>query len=151
MARSVLPTPRGERAERAVGAGVGVAADDDFAGSHDALFGEQGVFYAHAAHVEEVGEFVFAGEFAADLALHGGLDVLVGSEVVENHHNLVLVEDLVGSGLAEFGNGQRYGDVVAHDHVELRFNELARGHAFESGVRGQYFLSYGHAHRDISL
>ena len=72
-------------------------------------------------------------------------------EVIEHHHDLVLVEDPVGSGLAEFGNGQRYGDVVAHDHVEFRFNELARGHAVESGVRSQYFLSYGHAHRDISF
>lgn len=142
---------RGKGPQRSVGAGVRVAADDHLARSHDALFRQKGVFYAHAAHVEEVGQFVFTGEFAAYLALHGRLDVLVRREVVEHHDDLVLVEHPVGPGLAEFRDGQRDGDVVAHHHVELRLDELACGDALQPRMCGQYLLCYGHAHRDILI
>ena len=94
-------------------------------------------------------QLVLAGEIAAGLAVHGGLDVLVRREVVEHDHDLFLVEDLFGTRLAEFRYGQRDGDVVAHHDVELGFNELSGRHAFQSGVGGQYLLSYGHTHGHI--
>ena len=59
----------GERPHRAVGAGVAVGTDDAVTGGHDALFGQQGMFNAHLAHIVEVENVVLVGKFAALLGL----------------------------------------------------------------------------------
>ena len=59
----------GERAHRAVGAGVAVGADDAVARGHDALFGQKRVLHAHSAHVVEVEDVVLVSELAALLGL----------------------------------------------------------------------------------
>ncbi len=63
----------GESAQGAVGAGVGVRADDGFAGGDQSLLRQQGVFDAHGAHIVEVVDVEAAGKGAALLALGGGI------------------------------------------------------------------------------
>ena len=44
----------GERTQRAVGAGVGIRADDAVARRHQAFFGQEGMLHAHLAYIEKV-------------------------------------------------------------------------------------------------
>ena len=83
----------GERAHRAVGAGVAVGADDAVARGHDALFGQQRVLNAHLADIVEVEDVVLVCELAALLGLGRALDVLVGDKVVEHDVDAGLVKD----------------------------------------------------------
>ena len=55
---------RGKRAERAVGAGVAVGADDEVARAHNALLGQKRMLNTHAADFVIVRDALLAGEFA---------------------------------------------------------------------------------------
>ena len=136
----------GERAHRAVGAGVAVRADDAVARCHDALFGQERVLNAHLANVVEVEDVVLVCELAALLGLGRALDVLVGHEVVENDGDVLFVEHAVKACLLELVDGHRCGDVVAQHDVELGVDELARLDLGEARVCGQNFLRLGHSH-----
>ena len=68
----------GEHVHRAVGAGVGVGADHGLAGGGQALLGQEGVLYTHAAHIVEMGDVKALGELPYLGAELGGLDILAG-------------------------------------------------------------------------
>ena len=107
----------GEHVHRAVGAGVGVGADDAVAGGDQALFRQQGVLDAHLAHVIEIVDVEAVGKGAALETLLGGLDVLVGGKVVHDHGDLALVKDPGEAFLVKLPDGDGRGDVVAQHHV----------------------------------
>ena len=136
----------GEGAQSAVGAGVGVGAHDDLAGSAQALFGEQGVLHAHLAYIKEVGDVVLVGKVAGFQAQLGGLDVLARGVVVQDDGDLVLVKDLAEAGLLKLGDGHGGGNVIAQDHIYLGLDELANLHVVQPGVLGQDFLRHCHTH-----
>jgi hypothetical protein len=79
---------RRERTDAAVGAGVGVGANDEVARADDAALGEKGMLDAHAALLEVVGDAHLVREVARDLGLLGALDVLVGAVVVGHEEDL---------------------------------------------------------------
>ena len=116
----------GERAHRTVGTGVAVRADDAVARSHDALFGQQCVLNAHAAHVEKVEDIVLVGELAALLGLGRALDVLVGDKVIQHDVDAGVIEHRVEPCFFKFVDGHRGGDIIAEHHIELGVDELAR-------------------------
>ena len=136
----------GESAQRTVGAGMAVCANDAVARCHDAFFGQQRVLNAHLAHIIEVEDVVLVGKLAALLGLGRALDVLVGHEVVENDGDVLFVEHAVKACLLELVDGHRCGDVVAQHDVELGVDELARLDLGEARVCGQNFLRLGHSH-----
>ena len=136
----------GECAERAVGAGVRVRADDGLARGDKPLLGQQRVLDAHRADIVKMVDVEAAGEGAALLALRGGLDVLVRCEVIHHHRNAALVEDFFKARGFKFVDGHGGRDVVAEDEVELCLDELARAHALKSCVLGENFLRHCHAH-----
>ena len=138
--------PRGERAQRAVGAGVAVGADDAVSGGDDALLRQEGVLHAHLAHVEEVDDAVSAGELPALLGLLGALDVLVGDEVIQNDVHPGLVENIAKARLFKLVDGNRGGDVVAQHDVQLCIDELACLDLGKTGMCGKNFLRQGHSH-----
>ena len=107
----------GESAQGTVGAGVGVGPDDAVAGGDQALFRQQGVLDAHLAHVIEIVDVEAVGKGAALETLLGGLDVLVGGEVVHDHGDLALVKDPGEAFLVKLPDGDGRGDVVAQHHV----------------------------------
>ena len=116
----------GERAHRAVGAGVAVRADDAVARGHDALFGQERVLNAHLADVVEVEDVVLVCELAALLGLGRALDVLVGDKVVEHDVDAGLVKDGIKARLVELIDGHRGRNIVAEHDVEPGVDELAR-------------------------
>ncbi len=136
--------PRGERAERAVGAGVGVGADDQVAGTDDALFGQQRVLDAHAADLPVVLDPLGAGEVAHPLGLPGALDVLVGGVVVGHEAHPRAVEHLGRAQVLEDPDGDGCGDVVGEGDVEVALHELPGAHLGQAGVGGQNLLRHGH-------
>ena len=142
---------RRERAQRAIGAGVAVGANDHVARSDDALLRKQRVLNAHAAHIEEVHNVVLACEIAALFALLGALDVFVRGEVVHNKGDLRAVEHLVHVGLLQLANSHRSGDVVGEREVDVRLDQLTGHYGIEPGVRRQNFLGHGHAHMESPL
>jgi len=109
--------PGGEGAQGTVGAGVRVGPDGEIARKHQALLGQQDVLNAHLANVIMMGESLFLGKAAHHGALLCALDVLVGSEVIRHHHDLLRVEDPVNAELLEFAHGDGCRDVVGQHHI----------------------------------
>ena len=70
---------------------MGVGADHGLAGGGQALLGQEGVLYPHAAHIVEMGDVKALGELPHLGAELGGLDVLAGGVVIQN-------QDLLGHG-----------------------------------------------------
>ena len=106
-----------ECAQCAVGAGVGVCADDYVTRNDQSFFRQQGVLDAHLSHIVEVGDLLFAAEITAHLALCGSLDVLVGGEVIHDHGHLFFVKDSVFVQLVELPDRNRRGDIVAQHTI----------------------------------
>lgn len=75
----------GEGTQRAVGAGMGVGPHDDLSRGGQPLLGDQGVLYAHLAHVVEMGDAVLMGKLPCLLAQLGRLDILAGGIVVQHN------------------------------------------------------------------
>ena len=134
---------RGERAQRAIGAGVAVGADDEVARAHDALLGQKRVFDSHAAHLVVVGDALLAHEIAHDLGLLGGLDVLVGGVVVGHEGDLGRIEHLVGD-LANGLDGDGGRDVVGEHQIQIAFDQLAWLHLIQPRMGGENLLRHGH-------
>ena len=70
----------------------------------------------------------------------GGLDVLVGREVVGHQGDLRRVEDPVEAGLLELGDGDRRRDVVGQGQVDARLDDVARAHRVAARGPRQYLL-----------
>ena len=125
---------------------MGVGADDTFPGGHQALFGEEGVLHPHLAHVVEVVNVKPLGKGAALQALLGGLDVLVGGEVVHDQGDLALVKDPGEPLLVKLPDGHGRGDVVAQDNIKVRLDQLSRLDVLLAAVGSQDFLCHSHSH-----
>ena len=136
----------GEGAQSAVGAGVGIGADDGLAGGHQPLLRQEGVLDAHGAHVVVVADIELPGKGPALLALGGGLDVLVGGEMIHHQGDAALVEHLVEARRLKLVDGHRGGNVVAQHQVQSGLDELSGPHAFKARVLGQNFLCHCHSH-----
>ena len=135
---------RGERAERAVRAGMRVGANHQVARHHDALLGQQRVLDTGATLLPVVRDALLVGKVAHLLGLLGALDVLVGRVVIGNEAHAVAIEHLGRAELAEDvdGNGRR--DVVREHEVQIALYELARAHLVEPRMGGQDLLRHGH-------
>ena len=142
---------RGEGTQRAVGAGVGVCADDTITGADDTLFGKQGVLDAHLTHVVEVGDVMLFREIACGSAQLGGFDVLTGGVVVEDDGDLVFVEHAVKARLFKNVDSDGGGDVVAEDNIQLGLDEVAGFYRIQACVSGEDLLCHGHAHGSFSF
>ena len=136
----------GEHVHRAVGAGVGVGADHGLAGGGQALLGQEGVLYPHAAHIVEMGDVKALGELPHLGAELGGLDILAGGVVIQNQRDLFPVEHLGQPRLVELGDGHRGGDIVAQHQIQLALHQLAGDNMLQAGVPGQDLLGHGHSH-----
>jgi hypothetical protein len=129
----------GEGAEGAVGAGVGVGADDEFAGGDKAFLGQENVLDAHAADFPVMGYGVLFGEVAYGFGLFGRFDVFVGGEVVGDEGDFVAVEHRPADFL-ELDDRRRPGDVVRKDEVEPAFDELAGDDLVEARMAARGFF-----------
>ena len=138
--------PGGKGPQGPIGAGVGVRADDTFPGGHQALFRQKGVLHAHLAYIIEVVQIKLPGEGAALEALLGGLDVLVGGEMVHDHGDFALVKHPGKALLLKFPDGHGGGDVVAQDHVQLGPDQLTGLDLRQAGVGSEDFLCHCHSH-----
>ena len=137
---------RGECAERAVGAGVRVRADDDVTGNDETFFGKERMLYAHLSDVVEMYDFLFRAEITAHLALDRRLDILVGREMVHDHRYLFFIVNLGVAELVEFADRNGRGDVVAENTVERNEDQLARFYLIKSRVSRENFLCHCHTH-----
>ena len=120
---------RGERAQSAVSAGVGIRAYHHRPRPGYAFFGQKRMLDAHFSHVEEVFNVIFAGKVAHALALLSGLYVPVGSKVVEHESYVVLIAKSASAALENvYGDGR--GDVVGHSRVHVNQDEIACSQLF---------------------
>ena len=125
---------------------MGVCADDGLAGGHQALLRQEGVLDAHGAYVVVVVDFKFPGKGPALLALGGGLDILVGGEVVHHQGNAAFVKHLVKARRLELVDSHRGGNVIAQHQIQFGLDQLPCPHAVKPCVAGQDFLRHGHSH-----
>ena len=137
---------RRECAECAVSAGVAVRADDEVARADQTLFGQEGVFDAHSADVEEIIHAVFVCEVADGLDLFRRFDVLVRGEVVHDHAHLCGAFDAGKSRLFKFLYCNGRCDVVAENHIQFGIDELTRFDAFQPRVCREDLLRHCHSH-----
>ena len=133
-----------EGTDAAVGAGMGVGADDEVSRADDALLGQQGMLDAHAALLEVVGDPHLMREVARDLRLLGALDVLVRAVVVGHEENLGPIED-ASAKLADRLDRDRCRDVICEHAVEVALDELSWHDTVEAGMRGQDLLCHRHS------
>ena len=124
---------------------MAVCADHAVARAHEPLFGQQGVFDAHFAHVVKVRHLLFLRKFARLFHLAGGLDVLIGGKVIHYERHFVAAFHAAAR-LFHLVDGDGGGDVVGKRKIELRFDELARFHAREPRVCGKDLLCHRHSH-----
>ena len=103
---------RRERAERTVGAGVGVRPDDQVARDDDALLGQQRMLHAHAPDLPVVGDPLLGDELAHLLGLLGRLDVLVRRVMVGHERDARGIPHLIDAGPLEYIDGDRSGHIV---------------------------------------
>jgi len=151
-ARVRVADARGEGAEGAVAARVGIGADDDLAGAHVPLLGQAEVADAAVggrAGIVEVGEVLLLGERAHRVDVAVGLLVLREDVVVRHDDDALAVEDL-GVG-AEFAveDADRAGaaDIVGEQNVDLRPDVVAGFDVVEPGGAGDDFFRDRHFHR----
>ena len=103
------------------------------------FFRQKGVLHAHLAYIIEVVQIKLPGEGAALEALLGGLDVLVGGEMVHDHGDFALVKHPGKALLLKFPDGHGGGDVVAQDHVQLGPDQLTGLDLRQAGVGSEDF------------
>ena len=125
---------------------MGIRADNHVPGHGEPFLRQQGMLDAHLSHLEIVGDIVLPGEFPDALAVLRGLDVLVGHEMIRHQSNLVLVEDAPGLELVHLLDCHRAGDIIAQHQVQIRLDQLAGFHLFQSGSGRQDFLRHCHSH-----
>ena len=141
----------GKRAQRAIGAGMGIGADDGLTGGYQPFFRQERMLDAHLAHIIVVIQIKFPGKGAALLALCGGLDVLVGGEMVHNHGDSAFIKNLGEAICFKLVDGHGGGNIVAHDQIQLCLNQLAGTDRGKPGVAGQNFLGHCHCHCRFSF
>ncbi len=116
-----------ERAEGAVGARVRIAADDELAGSDQALFGKHDVLDAAAADVEEVLDVLLGRKIFHQLRQLGRLRVLRRNEVIGDERDLPRIEDALRAlHAAHHADGDGGGELVRENEVDLSIDDLAR-------------------------
>ena len=135
-----------ECAQCAVGAGVGVCADDNVTGNDQSFFRQQSVFDAHLSHVVEVGDLLFAAEITAHFTLGSCLDVLVRSKVIHDHGHLILVENIVLVQFVELPDRNRGSDIVAQHTIQIDQDQLTGFNRIQTGVCGKDLLCHCHTH-----
>ena len=136
----------GKGSESAVGAGVGIRADDDVSGGNKSLFWDKGVFNAHFSHVIKMGYILFTAEITAHFALFCCFYVLVRDKMIHDHCDLVSVENAVLSELCELLYSYGRGDVVSENEVEVCEYEFSRADGLPSRVSRKDLLSHCHCH-----
>ena len=75
------------------------------------------MFNAHFSHIVKMGYFLFSAEIAAHFALLCRLYVLVWSEVIHDHGDLIFVKHAVLAKLCELLDSYGRGDIVAEDQI----------------------------------
>ena len=140
----------GKRADRAVGAGMAVRADDDLARRDNALFRQERMLDAHAPDLIVMDNVLCAGKLAHLLGERRRLDILVRHEVIRNQRNLFGIKNLRCAHTIELVDRHRSGDVVAQHKVQLAHEQFSRTAAVNTGCPCEDFLRHGHAHRSNS-
>ena len=135
-----------KRAERTVGAGVAVRADDQIAGCYHTFFGQKAMLDADLADIKEVHDVFFIGELPDFFGLFRGLDIFVRCEMVQHQGDFFSVKDAVTARLSVFVDGDGGRDVVGQNHVQVGHNHVAGRHGLPAAVGGEDFLRSGHAH-----
>ena len=124
---------RAEGAERAVRAGVRVAAGDHRAREHPAVLDEDGVLDPAAALVVEHDALLVA-PVLQPLLEAGRADVLGGDEVVGDDDDLRRVEDPLDAHPLERLDRHRAGDVVRQHEVAAEHHDVAGRDVVDVGV-----------------
>ena len=123
-----------------------VGADDQLTGTHQALFGQEGVFNSHVTHVVIIGDGEALGKGAALLTLLCRLDILIGDKVVHHERDLILIKDLGKTVFIKFVDRHGGGNVITQNHVQLRHDQLSRLDRFQSRVCRKDLLCHCHSH-----
>ena len=66
--------------------------------------------------------------------------------MVQNDGNPLRIENGFESGLLKHADGDRRGDVVSKDQVELCFDQVSGFDFLKTRVGGENLLGHGHAH-----
>ena len=101
-----------------------VCADHAVARSHQALFGKEGVLDSHITDIKVIFDVVLLCKGAALLALLRCLDILIRCKVIHYQGNFILVEDLVKSCFVKFIDGDRGGDIISQNQIQLRLKDV---------------------------
>ncbi len=137
----------GKRAQRTVGAGVRIRADNQLTRSDKALFRQQRMFNAHLADVKKVDKLMLFGKGAAGQTLLSRLDVLIRCKMIHYQRNFAAVKDLFKARLFHLTNGDRTCNIVCKRQIEICFDQLSCGDTVQPRMTRENFLRHGHSHR----
>ena len=115
-------------------------------GPYEAQLGQKRVFHANAADIKEIDDFMPARKVTYNFALFGGLDVLVGGEMVQDKSDFFPVENRFNTRFFKFPYCNGRGNVVTQHKVDFCLYKLSGGYTVKSRMRREDFLSHCHAH-----
>ncbi len=130
---------RGKRAERAIGAGVGIRANDAVACGHKAFFRAAARARCPFPHIVEIQDIVFVRKHAALPGLLAALMSLLGTKWSITRLIFVLSNTASKPRLFKFVDGHGAGDIVAQHHIQLCLDELARYNGISPACAARIF------------
>ena len=104
---------------------MAVGPDDQIAGAHEPLFGQEGVLHAAVAALIVVNNALFFGKLAADQHLIGGIYIFLRGKVIHDKGNLVAIKNLFRAHAAKRLDGKRAGNVIGKHHGHAALNNLS--------------------------
>ena len=138
---------RGKCAQSPVCTGMGICADNTFPGSHNAGLRKDRMLHTGFTLLKIPGQPLLLRVLADCLRILRRLNILVRRKMIRNKYHLILVKDMIRH-LLNDRQSHGTGNIIRHNHVKLRLDQLTCFHRIKSCVGSQNLLRHCHSHKN---
>ena len=124
---------------------VGICAYNAFSCHCNSFFRQDRMLDSHLSHFIIMRQTLFFRELADGFGVLGGFDVLVRRKMIWYQNHLILVEHFICH-LPEYRNRHRPCNIVCHNHIQLRLDQLSGFNAVKSRMGCKNLLCHCHSH-----
>ena len=123
-----------------------VSTDDHISGHGKPFFRKKGMLDTHLSYFKIIGDLIAACKLTYTFAMLCGFDIFIRYEMIGNQCDLILIKYTVYLHLVHFLDGNRAGDIISQDQIQLRFDELSSLYLIKSCRCRKDFLCHSHSH-----